>query len=61
MHTRNYRVLVNDKPMSTFHSVEAISYDYIEKSKQNFINERMKTGEIKNGDDVTFIFAYCNS
>lgn len=60
-HYRNYQILVNGKPLPFFHSVEGISTDYIEKSKQNCINEQKKIGRIKNGDDVKFIFKYCNS
>lgn len=44
-HYRNYQILVNGNPLPFFHSVEAISTDYIEKSKQNCINEQKKMVE----------------
>ena len=60
-HYRNYQVLVNGNPLPFFHSVEAMSTDYIEKSKQWCIEEQTKLGRIKEGDKVQFKFKYCNS
>ena len=60
-HYRNYQVLVNGTPLLFFHSVEAISTDYIETSKQWCIEEQTKLGRIKKGDTVQFKFKYCNS
>lgn len=60
-HYRNYQILVNGKPLPFFHSVEALSNNYIENSKQNCIEKQKKLGTIKEGDKVTFVFKYCNT
>ena len=57
-HYRTYQILVNEKPLPFFHSVEAISPVYIEMSKENCINEQKKIGRIKDGDNIKFIFKY---
>ncbi len=58
---RNYQILVNGKPLPFFHSVEAISDKYINKSKLACIESQKQIGKIKDGDTVRFIFKYCNS
>lgn len=60
-HYRNYQILVNKKPLNFFLAVEAISDYYIEKAKQTCIEKQIKLGTIKEGDNIEFIFKYCNS
>lgn len=61
LHYRNYKVLVNGKPLPFIHSVEAIADSYIEQSKQDLINQQTKLGRIKKNDKVKFIFMFCNT
>jgi len=60
-HYRNYQILVNNKTMPFFLSVEAISTYHISETKSNYISEQIKLGVIKEDDNVEFIFKYCNS
>jgi len=60
-HYRNYEIRVNGKSLSFLHSVEAISDSYIKLSQQNCVEEQTKLGRIKEGDNVEFIFKFCNT
>lgn len=60
-HYRNYQILVNGIPLPYFHSVEALSNEYIEQSKQDCIKANKLSGNIKKGDKVLFVFKYCNT
>ena len=60
-HYRNYQILVNGVPLPYFHSVEALSNEYIEKSKKDCIEANKLAGNIKDGDNVQFKFKYCNT
>jgi len=60
-HYRNYKILVNSKPLDFFLKVEAFSNKYIEDSQSNCIEEQTKLGRIKQGDKVEFVFMYANT
>lgn len=60
-HYRNYKVIVNNKPLDFFFEVEALSEQHIKEGKEYFIYEQTKMGRIKQGDKVEFKFMYANT
>lgn len=56
---RNYSLVINGIQSKFRINIESISNCFIVKEQNNFINELIQLGKIKNTDKVVFVFKYC--